>query len=290
LSIYNFISVDYCILCYIDGILPGRDDRLLSIEKQILYLLTRISVIGVQELVRIYEGRGYSSQYIRNVLSQLKKDGFVDSPFRSTYKITEHGRLFIQSINQKPMGYRSAWNKSWHVVMTEIPEEHRKLRDRFRNDIKQLGFGPLSKGNYLSPWDFSNQVIELANRYHIKNYITIVSGDIRHNDITPDRAFDIWQLEQVAQVYQDKKDYFHSEYLPMTQLKVSGKKDPLDIFLCFLHLAEIISELSLRDPMLPKELLPVDWEGEKILTEMWDYNLYLSELIPNDSYYYQFTH
>ena len=63
---------------------------MLSIEKQILYLLTRVSVIEVQELVRIYEGRGYSSQYIRNVLSQLKKDGYVESPFRSTYKIKEH--------------------------------------------------------------------------------------------------------------------------------------------------------------------------------------------------------
>ncbi|WP_052947696.1 hypothetical protein [Aneurinibacillus tyrosinisolvens] len=50
---------------------------MLSIEKQILYILTRIARLEVQELVKIYEGRGYSPQYIRNTLSQLKREDML---------------------------------------------------------------------------------------------------------------------------------------------------------------------------------------------------------------------
>ncbi|WP_027415974.1 PaaX family transcriptional regulator C-terminal domain-containing protein [Aneurinibacillus terranovensis] len=262
---------------------------MLSIEKQILYILTRIARIEVQELVKIYKARGYSSQYIRNTLSQLKKGGYVSSPARSSYSITEQGRSFVQSINRKPSQYQTTWDKTWYIVMVEIPEGDRKKRDQFRNDLLQQGFGPLYKGVYISPWDYSRRIIELAKHYQIQKHVTLVKGVLLHNEVTPEKAAEIWHLDQIKQIYVEKWNYFKKQFLPDIEQKLMNVPDPLDIFLHFLQLGEIITELSLRDPMLPKELLPNNWIGDKTISELWNYNTYLTSLIPPNSYYYQFT-
>ncbi|WP_052947697.1 PaaX family transcriptional regulator C-terminal domain-containing protein [Aneurinibacillus tyrosinisolvens] len=173
--------------------------------------------------------------------------------------------------------------------MVEIPEGDRKKRDPFRSDLLHQGFGPLYKGVYISPWDYSKRIIELAKDYGIQNHVTLVKGIIFHNEITPKMAVEIWQLNEIKQMYTEKWNYFKEQFMPDVEQKLKGNPDPLDIFVYFLQLGEIISELSLRDPMLPKELLPEDWIGDKIISELWAYNTRLTNLIPASSYYYQFT-
>ncbi|HHW39247.1 MAG TPA: PaaX family transcriptional regulator [Bacillales bacterium] len=258
---------------------------MLSIEKQILYLLSRVNQMTSSEIISIYDNRKYSSQHIRNVLSKLKKKSLINSPFRSNYIITEKGIAFIKTINQKPILYNIGWNRQWIIVIVEIPESIRKKRELFRQELIQLGFGSLFKSTYFSPWDYSEQVVEIAKSLNIIENISILRGEFLVNGLTNAKINEIWDLESIHQLYLDKLKWFNEVFLP----KIDNKSlDDLSLFAFFLELGEIISELNLKDPMLPKELLPTNWQGVEIYRQINEYAQYLISLIPYESRFRKF--
>lgn len=261
---------------------------MLSIEKQLLFLLSRTESMESQELIRIYEKRNYSAPYIRNALSRLKKEGYAITPSRSSYRITDAGRSFIQSINLKPRLYDDHWDHMWHLVMLEIPESERKKRDQFRTDITQVGFGLLYNSVYISPWSYDSEVLQLIDKHQLDKRVTIFRGSLPHQPITPEQASRIWQLPQVEQMYREQWQTFTGQFQPAMQKALHSHAEPLELFTLYLHLGEMISGLYLVDPMLPESLLPPQWEGKKILQTLQQHLAELVQAIPSDSFYASF--
>ncbi|MEW9699384.1 PaaX family transcriptional regulator C-terminal domain-containing protein [Paenibacillus sp. SI8] len=262
---------------------------MLSIEKQLLFLLSRTDSMDAQELIRIYEKRSYSAPYIRNGLAKLKKEGFASTPSRSRYQITGEGRAFIQSINQKPQLYQETWDHTWHLVMLQIPESERKKRDQFRSDIVQAGFGLLYNSVYISPWVLRKEVAQLIEKHGLSGQATQFHGSMLDTSITDAEAASIWPLEQVAAIYREKWAWFTAEFEPAVQKALHEQHaEPLTLFTAYLHLGEVISELYLADPMLPGELLPQNWEGRTILHKLQEHLQALAQAIPTDSVYAAF--
>ncbi|MFD0695128.1 PaaX family transcriptional regulator C-terminal domain-containing protein [Paenibacillus sp. GCM10027628] len=261
---------------------------MLSIEKQLLFLLSRTDSMDAQELIRIYEKRNYSAPYIRNSLAKLKKEGFAVTPSRSRYQITDEGRSFIQSINHKPELYQETWDHKWHLVMLQIPESERKKRDQFRSEMAQIGFGLLYNSVYISPWIFRHEVGQLIDKHGLSGQVTQFHGAMLDTSIAPSDAASIWSLDQVAGTYRDKLHWFTTEFEPNMQKTLHHHAEPLTLFTAYLHLGEVISELYLADPMLPKELLPPDWECRSILRKLQNYLQALIQAIPADSLYAAF--
>jgi phenylacetic acid degradation operon negative regulatory protein len=261
---------------------------MLSIEKQILFLLSRTSGMEAKQLIQIYTRLDYVEQSIRNVLSRLKKEGLIEATARSCYRITAQGREVLQSVSSKPSLYNRTWDKTWCFVMLEISENERKKRDRFRSALLQLGFGHLYKSVYVSPWDYSAEVSQLIRSAGIEQYVTVTRSSIVCNEITAERSKTIWPLEALNVHYQEKWRWYLESFLPSLQQSISQKAAPLDLFIHYLHIGEVISELSLRDPMLPAELLPSDWAGKTILNEFYRTFQSFAVLIPKDSPYQAF--
>ncbi len=261
---------------------------MISIEKQLLFLLSHVPQIETHELISIYMARSYSPQHIRNTLSKMKKAGYITSPTRSTYSITDIGLVCLNSVNHKPIKHRAEWANTWYIVMLEIPETNRKMRDLFRSDLIRLGFGMLYNSVYISPWDYAQEVSDLATNYQIHDNITIVRGNFLVNPISPKEAEKLWQLDKIIHLYNEKMSWFNQEFLPSVQ-SLPGSASPLDIFVHYLYLGEQLSELFIADPILPLPLLPEDWPGETVRDEMGKMIHYLSSKIPNESYYSQFV-
>ncbi|WP_248926150.1 PaaX family transcriptional regulator C-terminal domain-containing protein [Paenibacillus hamazuiensis] len=263
---------------------------MLSIDKQVLFLLSRADDLEPHELIRIYERRGYSAPYIRNALSRLKKERYVDSPSRSIYRITDAGRAFIRSINRKPGLYGQIWDGKWHLVLAEFPEALRRKRDQFRADLLQTGFGLLHGGVYLAPWPYQAEVAELIAKHDAAEQVTVFRGaGLEGSGLSPEAAAGIWRLGDVAAAYGEKERWLVSEFEPVVNRIFDGEPEPLDVFVAYLQLGEAISELYLIDPMLPDELLPAAWPARGLLSRMNDLAERLIRAIPDNSYYARFV-
>ncbi|WP_028589192.1 PaaX family transcriptional regulator C-terminal domain-containing protein [Paenibacillus massiliensis] len=261
---------------------------MLSIEKQILFLLTKKRCMHTKELVQIYTKRGYKEQSIRNVLSRMKKEKYIQAEERSLYSIVDKGEQFLSFVNRKPWQYDVDWNQKWCFVHFEVPEHERVKRDQFRLHLLQLGFGQLYKGVYVSPWDYSKQLLPWIHASSMNEYVTISEAAMLFGDITPERATKIWPLGDIHHLYQEKWHWYQAEFLPALNQEIRGGMDPLELFVLYLHIGEVISELSLRDPMLPIALLPEDWMGRRVIAELYRSFQSFATLIPSSSDYYQF--
>lgn len=269
---------------------------MLSVEKQMLFLLSKTDQMQTQELIRIYEQRGYSAPYIRNGLSRLKKDRYVETPSRSTYIITESGRAFIRSINRKPELSNQRWDGRWHFILLSFPESERGRRDGLRTDLLQTGFGMLYNGVYVSPWPYREELAELLDKHDAGEYVTVVTGAVEHGDITAEKAWTIWPLEETAQCYVRKRAWYVEQYVPLfnealARLHEAVRTDNagLELFLLYLQLGEQINELFLLDPMLPPALLPAEWIGRETLKLLTDGLIRVRESIPSGSEYAKFA-
>ncbi|GMK40580.1 phenylacetic acid degradation operon negative regulatory protein PaaX [Paenibacillus sp. CCS19] len=268
---------------------------MLSVEKQMLFLLSKADQLQSQDLIRIYEKRGYSAPYIRNGLSKLKKEQYVDNPTRSTYSITESGRSYIRSINRKPMLYSTTWEGTWHLVLLSFPESERKRRDQLRADLLQTGLGLLYSGVYVSPWPYKEELSELIHKHSAGQYVTIFTGKLDHGEITSQEAEEIWSLKEVNRVYEEKLHWYDEHFEPLLQDTLNNRSSAafevyaLELFVLFLTLGEAINELYLIDPMLPPELLPVNWRCRDILQKLSDGLTTVIDAIPSDSDYARFV-
>lgn len=268
--------------------------QLLSIEKQLLYLLTSGDGAGagaaVSRLIEVYEARGISHQIVRNALSKLKKEGYAESAERSRYRATPLGEEFIRIVNAKPGLYEKEWDRQWCMVLFEIPELERRRRDSFRTELLQLGFGSLYKSVYVSPWDYREEVIRLGEQCDVSSYITVTNTSIVHNDITPEQSIRLWPIEELQELYRRKESWFQ-EYLEpaLTRLEDTETAEGLQLFVYFLELGDVIAELGLRDPMLPNALLPDNWTGKQLMKQFQASLRQIALAIPEQSPYRAFV-
>ncbi|NIK23837.1 PaaX family transcriptional regulator C-terminal domain-containing protein [Paenibacillus lupini] len=267
---------------------------MLSIEKQLLYLLTSGDGAGagaaVSRLIQVYEARGISHQIVRNALSKLKKEGYAESAERSRYRATPLGEEFIRIVNAKPGLYEKEWDRQWCMVLFEIPESERRRRDSFRTELLQLGFGSLYKSVYVSPWDYREEVIRLGEQCDVSSYITVTNTSIVHNDITSEQSIHLWPIEELQEMYRRKESWFQ-EYLEpaLARLEDTGSTEGLQLFVYFLELGDVIAELGLRDPMLPNELLPDNWTGKQLMQQFQASLRQIALAIPEQSPYRAFV-
>lgn len=263
---------------------------MLSLEKQILFLVLSSGSASVQRLVEIYEARGVAHQMVRNSLSRLKKDGYLRSAERSSYEITELGADFVTTINRKPRATDAEWDGHWYTVLFEVPEAERKKRDAFRNDLLQLGFGLWFKSVYVSPWDYSAEALRFAEHHGIGDRVAISRGTFVHNGLTASSVQEIWPLAALNRTYREKRAWFETEFKPSLPLGgEGGEAQALSLLVRFLELGELMAELGLNDPMLPAELLPDDWAGTACYEEMQACLLEIAGAIPADSAYRPFV-
>ncbi|TYP74105.1 PaaX family transcriptional regulator C-terminal domain-containing protein [Paenibacillus methanolicus] len=263
---------------------------MLSLEKQLLFLVSSAGGIDVKRLVEIYEARGVDHQVVRNALLRMKKEGYLRSGERSKYQITQHGLDFITTINQKSLLLGKSWDGQWLTVMFEVPEAERKKRDALRGYLLQLGFGALYKSVYIAPWDYAEEVVRFAKHCEIEDRLTLLRGAFVSGQPQPLTVNRLWPTDELNEVYRAKMEWFRAAFATAIAPLLREPGDGLALFVRFLELGELLADLSLRDPMLPEELLDDNWLGRTCFQDMQQGLRQLADAIPAQSPYRKFVH
>ncbi|KAA9004953.1 hypothetical protein F4V43_10045 [Paenibacillus spiritus] len=251
---------------------------MISLEKQILYMIQHRHVITAAELIEIYKDRGKTEQTIRNALSSLKQKGYILAEERR-YTLTESGTAFIQSLQLKISGSNSEWDGRWHVVMFRIPEQFRSLRNTFRRELVQIGYGLLYDGVFICPYNRCASVMQVARLTGLEKWIRMGSLDLEHGPVTADLAEQIWPVQAVNEKYGLFSAWASAQIDKWSAAAANpaAEPSPWNVLLLVLELGERFGEILLEDPFLPEQLLPKPWQKE----QAWElYNQHLNQLVP----------
>ncbi|MEI6040240.1 MAG: hypothetical protein WCP93_02720 [Candidatus Berkelbacteria bacterium] len=102
----------------------------------------------------------------RGALAKLKSLGFIEKNSKNkeiSYKITKKGESYIDDI-LGVLKSKGSWDKKWRLVMFEVPETNRALRDKLRRQLSALGLGTLQASVWISPHDVLEKIQEINNQ------------------------------------------------------------------------------------------------------------------------------
>jgi len=54
--------------------------------------------------------------------------------------------------------FKKGWDKSWWILLYDVPEKLKLKRNCLREFIKSLGFSKLQNSCWISPYDYSTQI------------------------------------------------------------------------------------------------------------------------------------
>lgn len=128
---------------------------------------------------RIYERRRRRKDFTE-FLYRLKRAGYLREERTKNKKgllITKKGMKKILRISEKfELAERELIRRKdgkWQMVMYDIPEDRRVLRNRFRKALGSLGYRKLQKSIWVSPYDVFERTEQLIYDYNVSRFVRL---------------------------------------------------------------------------------------------------------------------
>lgn len=218
--------------------------------------------VWLGSLIRLLADFGVGERVVRTSVYRLQKDNWLSARQigrRSLYDLTPSARRISAAGDSRI--YRASapeWRGEWLVLI--LGPETGEVRDKLRRALLLQGFGSPSPGVFLRPdGDFAPArdlleefgVAEEAVAFHSDGALTEGMGALRR------MVAHAWDHAALEQGYREFMQLFEP---------VPAEAAALDDRACFVVRTLLIHEfrrVTLRDPMLPAELLPADWPGQR---------------------------
>lgn len=134
---------------------------------------------------------------LSKAIARLRKNGLVAQEKADQgeiiLKLTDEGKaatLLMVEDNEQ-------WDGKWRVVIFDIPEQKRLIRDLFRRNLKKWGFKHLQKSVWISKKHVTEKIISYIKYLKIEDWVLVIESDkIGPNPInTPSikRSFKVWE-------------------------------------------------------------------------------------------------
>lgn len=187
----------------------------------------------------------------RGVLAKLKYYNWVKKTTEGDevfYEITDKGEKAVDKY-LKPLSQTGKWDGKWRLVMFDIPESRRDVRDRLRRALTNLGLGILQASVWISPKNIRDDISEIAQKLDIGNSLKFFEVS-RNNNLDKTIIEKSWNLPDLDDDY--KKFIFDSDRVLKTI-----EKDPNPKYTAK-KMIFIFSLILQKDPILPWEFRQKD--------------------------------
>jgi len=219
--------------------------------------------VWLGSLIQLLEPIGINERLIRTSIFRLTKEGWLTAEKvgrRSYYSLTGTGRRrFDKAFKRVYNSTVPAWDGSWCLVMlTQLAQDKRK---QVREELEWQGFGAISPVLLACPR--SDRADVNATLQDLGALEETIVFETTAQDVLASKALRLqvresWRIEELATHYSE----FIQLFRPLWQaLREQENPLPADCFLARVLLVHEYRKLLLRDPQLPDELLPGDWEG-----------------------------
>jgi len=246
------------------------------------YLLNRRDEVGIGSLITLFGNFGLSEQAVRSAVSRMCRAGLLkvrNKGRKSYYSLTESGHnLLTKGAQRIFVRKNTTWDGTWNIVTYSIPEQERKTRDTLRRELVWMGYGVLGGATMISPYDLTQEVMELATKLGVIEHIQIFQARQRGLTDAKKVVAACWDLGRIHEKYAS----FMAEYQPrfenwLRRLRAGESIDASEYFVERFALIHQYRKLPFYDPDLPAELLPEDWLRPRAAALFQEYHDLLTE-------------
>lgn len=223
----------------------------------------RGGTVWLGSLMNLLEPLGISERLVRTSIYRLTQESWLQAEKvgrRSYYSLTGPGlRRFEQAFKQIYSLNTEEWPGSWCLVF--LSQIDVKKRRNIKEELEWMGFGSLAPSVMAHPRINKKEISLLIQEKDTANNLIILQT--QPQELLTSKALRLqvkesWNLQQLGKSY----GKFIHEFRPLWQeLTEENLLTPQQSFLAKTLLIHEYRKVLLRDPQLPDELLPGDWEG-----------------------------
>lgn len=173
------------------------DNLLMGVALSTTFAITIAAPNGLRALekplTKLINGRDKRRE-ARRIGTYLKQQKLVkisensDGSFQIT--LNEKGRKRVSRIRfDRLVVSKSHWDQKWRIIMFDIPEEHKTMRDYISRHLKRIGFKQLQRSAFVFPYpvdEFMDLLRELFPEVS-RHVVYLVADDIdTHNTLVKD--------------------------------------------------------------------------------------------------------
>jgi len=144
--------------------------RKLTLTQKILLCIEENKLLIAKSIYRpskfvynyLYTREQISKQAYYNTVGRLKREGYleeVENEGRRRLRATIKGKIKILKFLKRD----KQWDGKWRIVIFDIPEIKKKMRNFFREKLSELGFRKLQESVWICPYNISTELEELID-------------------------------------------------------------------------------------------------------------------------------
>lgn len=125
------------------------------------------------------------SRLIKKGLVTYSKDGFLS--------LTPLGIKVLEKLERRnfKIAKPKKWDGKWRVLIFDIKETHRGIRDNIRKTLNQIGFIKLQNSVWVYPYDCEDYITLLKTDFKIGKEVLYMIADKIENEKTLLKHFDL---------------------------------------------------------------------------------------------------
>jgi DNA-binding transcriptional regulator PaaX len=139
-----------------------------------------------EEINRKSLRRAIKSLYESKLISEKQNpDGTI------TIILTSNGKKKALTYDLENMRIKKPdkWDGKWRVVLFDIPDNRRKIRDALRFQLKNLGFYEFQESVFVYPYDCKDEIDYLIEFYDIRRFVRFIIADSIDNELHLKKQF-----------------------------------------------------------------------------------------------------
>lgn len=168
-----------------------KEEKTKARIKEILKVLAGGAVIGVSFLIPtapmalapfLIEKNKFDQSTYNRAISRLEKQKLVKIVYedeQTLIKITEKGRVraLRYKLSEIQVKKPKVWDKKWRIVIFDIPEKHKRMREIFRDHLKMMGFYMLQKSVWVHPYPCADEIEFLRQVFSVSINVTYILAE-----------------------------------------------------------------------------------------------------------------
>ena len=169
-----------------------------TVQKKVLMLLTAGLALGLTRSVKQHfkilkqipkEWQKINQQALWRAIVSLYKSKLIrekhNSDGTTTLILTEGGEKKVLRFNLEKIEIKKpvVWDKKWRIVMFDIPEKSRRLRDSLRLHFRDLGLIEFQKSVFVYPYPCYKEIEFLIEFYNARKHIRFILAEKVDNEL-----------------------------------------------------------------------------------------------------------
>jgi len=183
-----------------------KTQRIGTMKKKVLLLLLAGLALGLTRSAKKHlwvlgqipkEWEKINRQALQRAINSLYKSHLVEEKDNkdgtTTFILSENGKQKALRFNIDKLEIKkpAKWDEKWRIVMFDIPEKMRKLRDSLRMHFREIGLIELQKSVFVFPYPCSKEIEFILEFYNARKHVRFVLAETIDNELHLMKKFEL---------------------------------------------------------------------------------------------------